>query len=101
MGMTASTVRMDSNLKKELVKKLNDAGLTFNGYVNMAAKQYLIQGKVPFEIKSAPDTEKVTFNKETRKAIIRAQAEEEGVIPNTAKSFTNTEDLMKDLFADE
>lgn len=42
--------------------------------------------------------ETVHFDKKTRAAIIRAYAEEEGLIPNTAKKFTDTDELMKDLF---
>lgn len=40
----------------------------------------------------------VTFNEKTRKVIIRAYAEEDGVIPNTAKTFDNTDDAMMELF---
>lgn len=97
MSTIASTIRLDSSLRKELNKKLDEVGLTLNGYFTLAAKQFLIQGKVPFEIKSE-STENVIFSDKTRKAIIKAYAEEEGIIPNTAKEFTNTKDMMKDLF---
>ena len=40
----------------------------------------------------------VHFNKKTREAIIRAHAEEEGLIPNTGKTFDNVDDAMKALF---
>ncbi len=42
--------------------------------------------------------EYVHFNKKTREAIIRAHAEEEGLIPNTGKTFDNVDDAMKALF---
>ncbi|MGQ5709174.1 type II toxin-antitoxin system RelB/DinJ family antitoxin [Lactobacillus sp. PSON] len=101
MTTTASTIRLDSDLRKELNKKLDEVGLTLNGYFTLAAKQFLIQGKVPFEIKSEPDIENITLNEKTRKAIIRAYAEEEGVIPNTAREFDNAQDIMEDLFGDK
>lgn len=41
--------------------------------------------------------EYVHFNEKTREAIIRAHAEE-GLIPNTGKTFDNVDDAMKALF---
>ena len=38
--------------------------------------------------------EKVRFNDETRKAIVRELAEEEGIIPDESKTFDNAEDAM-------
>lgn len=38
------------------------------------------------------------FNERTREAIARVYAEEEKIIPNTAKTFDNTDDAMQDLF---
>lgn len=35
------------------------------------------------------------------KAIVRAYAEEEGIIPDTAKTFDNTDDAMRELFNDK
>lgn len=98
---TSSTIRLDPELRKELSEGLANVGMTVNGYFTMAAKQFIIQGKVPFEIKNAPNVEHVTFNDKTRKAIVRAYAEEEGLLPNTAKTFDNTDDAMKELFNDK
>ncbi|KRL79507.1 hypothetical protein [Ligilactobacillus equi] len=98
MATVASTIRLEEDMREELVKKLAASGLTLNGYFNLAARQFLIQGKVPFEIKTEPEVKKVKFNDKTRKAIIRAYAEEEGVIPVTAKTFDNATDAMKELF---
>lgn len=98
---TSSTIRLDPELRKELSEGLANVGMTVNGYFTMAAKQFIIQGKVPFEIKNAPKVDHVTFNDETRKAIVRAYAEEEGIIPNTAKDFDNADDAMKELFDDK
>lgn len=95
---TSSTIRLDPKLRKELTEGLANVGMTVNGYFTMAAKQFIIQGKVPFEIKAAPKVEHVHFNEKTRKAIVRAYAEEEGLIPNTAKTFDDTDDAMKELF---
>ena len=95
-----STVRLDPELRKELVKGLDSINMTLNSYFTLAAKQFVIQGKVPFEIKTASKVEHVTFNEKTRKAIVRAFAEEEGLLPNTAETFDNTDDAMRELFHD-
>lgn len=96
-----STIRLDPKLRKKLTEGLASVGMTVNGYFTMAAKQFVIQGKVPFEIKTAPKAEQVAFNEKTRKAIVRAYAEEEGLLHNTAKTFDNTDDAMKELFNDK
>lgn len=101
MTKSGSTIRLDPKLRKELSEGLANVGLTVNGYFTMAAKQFVIQGKVPFEIINAPKVDHVKFNEKTRKAIARAYAEEEGVIPNTAKEFDNTNDAIKELFNDK
>ncbi len=98
---TGSTIRLDPQLRKELTEGLANVGLTVNGYFTMAAKQFIIQGKVPFEIKNSSKVDNVRFTEKTRKAIVRAYAEEEGIIPNTAKTFDNTDDAMKELFNDQ
>ena len=98
---TSSTIRLDPELRKELSEGLANVGMTVNGYFTMSAKQFIIQGKVPFEIKNVPKVEHVTFNDETRKAIVRAYAEEEGIISDTAKTFDDADDAMKELFNDK
>ena len=49
-----SNIRLDPELRKKLTEGLANVGLTVNGYFTMAAKQFIIQGKVPFEIKNPP-----------------------------------------------
>ncbi|MDD6432641.1 MAG: damage-inducible protein J [Lactobacillaceae bacterium] len=92
------TIHLAPELQKELTEELTKAGMTVNDYFTMAAKQFVVQGKVPFEIKAAPKVERVHFNEKTRKSIVRVYAEEEGVIPNTAKTFDNTDDAIQELF---
>ena len=94
-----STVRLDPELHKELVKGLDSINMTLNSYFTLAAKQFVIEGKAPFEIKTASKVEHVTFNEKTRKAIVRAFTGE-GRLPNTAETFDNTDDAMKELFHD-
>lgn len=98
---TRSTIRFDPELRKELSEGLANVGMTINGYFTMVAKQFIIQGKSTIWNKKYAKDERVTFNDETRKAIVRAYAEEEGIIPNTAKTFNNSDDAMKELFNDK
>ena len=50
MKRTPTTIRLDDKLKKELNKELKSMGLSINGYFNLAARQLIIQKKVPFEV---------------------------------------------------
>ncbi|UNL36775.1 hypothetical protein G8B26_04885, partial [Limosilactobacillus reuteri] len=45
-------------------------------------------------IRECSKVEYITFNDKTRKAVVRAYAEEKGIIPDTAKTFDNTDDAM-------
>lgn len=95
--MTSSTtIRLDDNLKKELQKDLDAAGITMNAYFVMAAKQLVLQKKIPFEILTEPEVP----NDTTRKAMISAEAKDEGIIPDDSPSFNNADDLMKSLDED-
>lgn len=98
---TASTIRLDPQLREALAEGLAEVGLTVNSYFTMAAKQFVIQGKVPFEIQRSSKAEQVRFNEQTRKIIARAHAEEEGILPNTAETFDKTDEAMKALFDNE
>lgn len=52
-------------------------------------------------IRKCTKVEHVTFNDETRKAVVRAYAEEKEIISDTAKTFDNTDDAMRELFNDK
>lgn len=95
---TDLTIHLAPELQKKLTEGLAKVGMTVNDYFTMAAKQFVIQGEVPFKIKAAPKVERVRFNEKTRKGIVRAYAEEEGIIPNTAKTFDNADDAIQELF---
>lgn len=95
--MTSSTtIRLDDNLKKELQKDLDAAGISMNAYFVMAAKQLVLQKKIPFEILTEPEVP----NDTTRKAMLLAEAKDEGLVPDDSPSFNNVDDLMKALDKD-
>lgn len=95
--MTASiTIRLDDNLKRELQKNLDIAGISMNTYFVMAAKQLVLQRKIPFKIL----TELEIPNETTEKAMLFADAKNESVVPDNSPSFTNVNDLIKSLDKD-
>lgn len=90
MSTTATTLRMDSALKKRVEAKLKATGMTLNGYLILAAQQFDLQGKIPFSIK----TPNVTPTPETKKAILQAEAEENGLSEKKTPGFTNNQELI-------
>lgn len=95
--MTSSTtIRLDDDLKKELQKDLDVAGISMNTYFVMAAKQLVLQKRIPFEILTEPEFP----NETTRKAMLLAEAKDEGIVPDDSPSFSNVDDLMKSLDED-
>ena len=57
-----------------------------NDYINLALNQFLIQGKVPFEIKS-PSCDIPTLK--TKKAMLKTEEEDIGIIKNSISNSDN------------
>ena len=93
MTTTPTTIRLDDKLKKELTKELKSMGLSINGYFNLAARQLVIQKKVPFEVLAEYDEPTET----TKKALVTAQTKELGIIPDDSPSFDNVDELKNYL----
>ncbi|WP_270451811.1 type II toxin-antitoxin system RelB/DinJ family antitoxin [Lactobacillus crispatus] len=94
--ISSTTIRLNDKLKKELQKDLDAAGISMNTYFMMAAKQLVLQKRIPFEVLTAPEIP----NETTRKALLLADAKDEGLIPDDSPSFDNVDDLMKSLDED-
>ena len=54
--MSATTIRMDDDLKAQVNTLLDSMGLSFNTFVNMASIQLVSQRRIPFEIKEPAPT---------------------------------------------
>ena len=93
METTPTSIRLDSDLKKELNKELKSMGLSINGYFNLAARQLVIQKKIPSEVLAETDEPTET----TKKALVIAQAKELGIIPDDSPSFDNIDELKNYL----
>lgn len=91
MSMSSTTLRLDSDLKRRIEKRLKDTGLSLNAYFTLAAKQLDIQEKIPFEIKTP--VEKPTS--ETMEAILLAQAKDNNVIPDDTPGFTDSKKMIE------
>lgn len=93
METTPTTIRLDDKLKQELTKELKSMGLSINGYFNLAARQLVIQKKVPFEVLAKSDEPTET----TKKALVTAQAKELGIISDDSPSFNDVDKLKNYL----
>lgn len=93
---TTTTIRLDKDLKEELSKELKTAGLSINAYFTLAAKQLVIQKRIPFEVLTETDIP----NETTRRAMLEAEAKEAGLIPDNSPKFDNVDDLLKSLDED-
>ncbi|WP_416353286.1 damage-inducible protein J [Agrilactobacillus fermenti] len=97
MATIPTTIRMDDNLRKALEPRLKAAGLTLNGYLIMAAKQLVIQNKIPFEVMTPEEMPKEV----THKALIAAQAKDLGLISDDSPEFANVDDLLNFLNSED
>ncbi|AEJ23595.1 DNA-damage-inducible protein J [Weissella koreensis KACC 15510] len=96
MAIIPTTIRLNDELRDELEPRLKAVGLSLNDYLVMAAKQFVIQNKIPFEVivpKGIP-------NETTHKALIEAQTREIGLIPDNSPEFDNVDDLINHLGSD-
>lgn len=82
---------MDKQTKKAVDAQLKKIGLSFNSFVNLAAIQLLIQGKIPFSIQIPPDIP----NAITQKAIDLVEKEESGKVPDTIPYFTDSAKMIE------
>lgn len=91
MATTPTTIRLDYDLRKELDIRLKEAGLSLNTYFTMAAKQFVIQNKIPFNVITP---EKAAPNETTKRAMVLAEAKELGLIPDDSPVFTDVDKMM-------
>lgn len=97
MTTTPTTIRLDDQLRKDLEPRLASAGLSLNGYLTMAAKQLVIQNKVPFDV-IVPDE---VPNDTTHEALIEAQAKEMGLITDDSPQFEDVDQVMDYLDSED
>ena len=90
---TATTIRMDDAIKAQATDILDSIGLGLNAYVNLALRQLVNQGKIPFELIPAQSVP----NEETRRAMVLAEAKELGIVADDDPAFQDIDMLMASL----
>lgn len=90
-----TTVRFDETEKAEATAILGSIGLSFNAYLNLAVRQLINQGRVPFELAPAKEVP----NETTRRAMVEAEAKELGLLPDDAPTFSDADELLAYLDA--
>lgn len=93
MATSPTSIRLDSDIKDELNSTLKSLGLTPNTYFNMAARQLIIQKRIPFDV----IVEQPEPNETTRRALVEAEAKELGLIPDNSPSFDTTRSALDHL----
>lgn len=94
--MAATTIRMDDDVKAQAGAMLESMGLSMNAYVNLALRQLVNQGRIPFEIVASREVP----NEETRRAMVLAEAKGLGIVADNDPAFTDVDALMSSLDAD-
>ena len=77
MAQVSMTVRMDSQLKQNFDALCARMGMSVNAAINIFANAVVMQRRIPFEIKAAPE-EKSMSGLEAFQAL-RAEAEKNGL----------------------
>lgn len=90
MAQTTIHVRIDEEVKRNLEKFCEEAGLNISVAINMFAKAVIREQRLPFEVSLN------TPNSETIRAIEDAQKRK-----NLSRPFNSVTELMEDLNADD
>ncbi|AYM01567.1 type II toxin-antitoxin system RelB/DinJ family antitoxin [Levilactobacillus yiduensis] len=94
MSTTPTTIRLDDDLRKELDVRLKAVGISLNTYVTMAAKQLVIQNRIPFDVVAA---EKDEPNEVTKRAMVLAEAKDLGLLAEDSPVFSDVDQMMNFL----
>ena len=91
MAQTNINIRMDENLKQDFDELCQDLGLTMTTAFTVFAKTVVRRQRIPFEIaRDIPNAETVV-------AIEEVQAMKQD--PTLGKSYTDVDEMMKELLA--
>ncbi len=84
-----STVRVNDNIKKEVMPILDDLGISLSEAINMFLHQIKLNNGIPFKLKYP------SFSDEMLEAL--EEADEMMKHPEKYKSFKTVEEFMEDL----
>ena len=91
MAQTNVNIRMDAELKRQFEAFCADVGMSMTTAFCVFAKKAVRENRIPFEI------DRDVPNAETREAIEETRKMMED--PNLGKSYTDVDEMMKDLLA--
>lgn len=95
-GMTSAiNVQVDSRDKEEATNLLKDLGLNMSTYFNMALKQLIKNGGIPFEIKNPAPSAELTEALEEGEQIIKEIKE------GKRTGYNNVNEMMKAIMKDD
>ena len=89
MAATNVTMRMDEELKTQLQELVSKLGMDMTTFFTLSAKQAVREQRIPFDISLRVP------NAETIEAIEEVRAMKNN--PSLGKTYTNVDDMMKEL----
>ena len=92
---SAINVQVDTKDKEEATNLLKDLGLNMSTYFNMALKQLLKKGGIPFEVKNPTPSSDLLEALEEGDTIIKEIKE------GKRKGYHNVEEMMKAIMKDD
>ncbi len=91
MATTNIVLRIDEDLKVQLQELVSNLGMDMTTFFTISAKQAVREQRIPFDISmNIP-------NEETREAIEEVRQMKKN--PSLGKSYTNVDEMMKELLA--
>lgn len=91
MCTTPVTIALDEQLRQAVTAQLQAVGLTLNEYFVLAAKQLVVQNRIPFVVLTPDEDEPNTV---TRRAMVAIEAKELGLIPDDSPVFTDVTTML-------
>lgn len=91
------TIRLDDDVKEKLQKELDKAGISMDTFFTMAAKQTILQKKIPFEIPANSEEP----SKITSKATKRVDSKDKDALDSFFIKAPESEDVSLDDLAKE
>jgi len=93
MATTSMNIRMDSEVKQKAQQVFSELGLDVTTAVNLFLRQVIRTQSIPFELKvDIPNDQTLEAMEEVR--WLKAH-------PEAAKRYTDVDEMMKELLADE
>ena len=91
MEATNINIRMEKSLKTQAESLFSELGMNMTTAFNIFVRQSVREGKIPFEISlNTPNAETIEASKEV---------EEMKKNPSLGKSYTNVDEMIKELLA--